>query len=80
MNLINRLTSDTPTLFKKIRNIAIISAGVAGTILGFPFVVPGTILATVLTSIVTAGGSVAAISQAIKKGDCQIKEEEQTTK
>lgn len=66
-SLKQRLTDETPTFFKHVRNIGIILAAAGGAILAAPVTLGASIPASILAvgTYLTLGGSVAAaVSQA----------------
>ncbi len=66
MNLWTRLTSESPKFFKRVINIALSAAAVAGTVLGLvqagTIALPATIV-TVLGYVVTSGIIAAAVAK-----------------
>jgi uncharacterized membrane protein HdeD (DUF308 family) len=66
MRIINRVTSPTPNFFKKVRNIGIAVAAIAGAILTAPVALPA-ILVKVAGYLAVAGGIAGAISQTTTK-------------
>lgn len=67
-SIINRLTSPTPTFFRKLRNIGIALAAAGGAILAAPVAMPA-IIVTIGGYLVAAGGVITAVSQATTEND-----------
>lgn len=66
-NLIQRLISDTPTFFKRLRNLGITVGAIGGALLAIPasmIVLPAALL-TLAAHAVTVGVVTAAVSQAV---------------
>ncbi len=66
-DLIKRLTSDTPTFFKRLRNLGITIGAIGGALLAIPtsVVVLPAVLLTLAAHAVTLGVVTAAVSQAV---------------
>jgi hypothetical protein len=75
MKLKDRLTSETPNFFKKVRTIGIILAAAGAAIIGLPATLPAIVLPAVLVNVagylVAAGTVATAVSQTVVKGDEQ---------
>ena len=68
MTLINRVTSPTPSFFKKIRNGGLLAATLGASILAAPLALPPLLLK--IAGYLTVAGSVAtAVSQATTASD-----------
>lgn len=69
--LFQRITGDTPSFFKKLRNIGITIGAIGGAIMALPasMVVLPTVLLTMAAHAVTIGVVTAAISQAVTPKD-----------
>ena len=57
--ILKRARAETPSFFKKLRNIAATSAAIAGSLLAAPIVLPAAI--TTAAGYIVAAGSVAGI-------------------
>lgn len=64
MNIFNRLTADTPSFFKKLRNIGLALTAASAVILAAPVALPAAII-TAAGYAATAGAVCAAVSQAV---------------
>ncbi len=62
MNVLNRLTSPTPSFFQKLRNIGLILAAVSAAIVAAPVALP-TIVVTIAGYLAVAGTVLSAVSQ-----------------
>ena len=62
MNMIERIQTETPPFFKKIRNIGVILATVSATLLAAPIALPAVVL-QVAGYLAVAGTVASAISQ-----------------
>ena len=74
MKLKDRLTSETPSFFKKVRKIGIILAATGAAIIGLPATLPVAMPVVLLNAagyLVAAGTVAAAVSQSVVKGDEQ---------
>ena len=64
MTIKERVTSPTPTFFKKVRNIGLILAAISATIITAPVALPAAVLN--VAGYLAVGGAVAsAVSQAV---------------
>lgn len=68
MNIFDRIFSDTPKFFKRIRNIGLVLTAVSGVILTAPVSLPAIII-TGAGYMATAGLAAAAISQTVFKDE-----------
>ena len=62
MNIIKRVQAPTPKFFKVVRNISLVLAGLSGSILAAPVVLPAVIM-QVAGYVAVAGSVASAISQ-----------------
>jgi hypothetical protein len=68
MNIVQRVKSPTPKFFKKVRNIGIILATVASTIVAAPVALPA-VLIKIAGYLAIAGGVAGAVSQTTVEGE-----------
>ena len=68
MNIVQRVKSPTPKFFKKVRNIGIILATVATTIVTAPVALPAVLL-KIAGYLAIAGGVAGAVSQTTVEGE-----------
>lgn len=66
MNIIQRISSSTPTFFQKLRNIGLVLAAISAAILTAPVSLPA-IVVTVAGYAAVAGGTISAVSQVTTK-------------
>ena len=66
--LIDRVQSPTPTFFKKLRNIGLAVAAIAGTIIAAPVALPSVVV-KVAGYLVVAGGVLGGTCQTAKEGE-----------
>jgi hypothetical protein len=62
MNIIERITSPTPSFFRKLRNIGLVLAGVGTTIVTAPVVLPPVLMVYAGYALL-AGSVIGAVSQ-----------------
>ena len=67
-NIIQRVQSPTPKFFKKLRNIGLILAAIAGTIATAPVALPAVII-KIAGYIAVASGVASAVSQTAVEGE-----------
>ena len=67
-NIIQRVQSPTPKFFKKLRNIGLSLAAIAGTIIAAPVALPA-IVVKVAGYLVVAGGVLGGASQTAVEGE-----------
>ena len=67
-NIIQRVQSPTPKFFKKLRNIGLTVAAIAGTIVTVPVALPA-IVVKVAGYLVVAGGVLGVASQTAVEGE-----------
>ena len=67
-NIIQRVQSPTPKFFKKLRNIGLILAAIAGTIATAPIALPAVII-KIAGYIAVASGVASAVSQTAVEGE-----------
>ena len=67
-NIIQRVQSPTPKFFKKLRNIGLTVAAIAGTIVTVPVALPA-VLVKVAGYLVVAGGVLGGTSQTAVEGE-----------
>lgn len=67
-DLIDRVQSPTPKFFKKLRNIGLALAAIAGTIIAAPIALPA-VLVKVAGYLVVAGGVLSGASQTAVEGE-----------
>jgi hypothetical protein len=67
-NIIQRVQSPTPKFFKKLRNIGLAVAAIAGTIVTVPVALPA-VLVKVAGYLVVAGGVLGGASQTTVEGE-----------
>lgn len=65
--IIERLTSPTPTFFKKLRNIGLALTAISAVVVGSPVALP-VIVVKVAGYLAVAGGIVGAVSQTAVQG------------
>ena len=68
MNIVQRVKSPTPKFFKKVRNIGIILATIATTIVTAPVALPAVLL-KIAGYLAIAGGVAGAVSQTTVEGE-----------
>jgi hypothetical protein len=68
MNLLERVTSPTPTFFQKLRNIGLALAAISAAIIATPIALP-TIVSTVAGYLAVGGTVLGAVSQITIPGD-----------
>ena len=66
--LINRLTSPTPTFFQKIRNVGLVLAAVATTIAAAPVALPALVV-KIAGYLAVASGIASVVSQTAVEGE-----------
>lgn len=66
--IINRVNAPTPKFFKKLRNIGLALAAVAGTIIAAPVALPAVIV-KVAGYLAVASGVLSAVSQTAVEGE-----------
>lgn len=66
--IINRVNAPTPKFFKKLRNIGLALAAVAGTIVAAPVSLP-TVIVKVAGYLAVASGVLSAVSQTAVEGE-----------
>jgi len=66
--IINRVNAPTPKFFKKLRNIGLALAAVAGTIIAAPVALPAVIV-KVAGYLAVASGVISAVSQTAVEGE-----------
>ena len=67
MNIVQRVKSPTPKFFKKVRNIGLVLATVASTIVAAPIALPAVLL-KIAGYLAVAGGIAGAVSQTAVEG------------
>ena len=67
MRIKDRITSDTPSFFKKVRTVGIILAAAGGAILASPVALPAALVAAA-GYIIAAGTVATAVSSAVVDG------------
>ena len=67
-NIIQRVQSPTPKFFKKLRNIGLILAAIAGTIATAPIALPAVII-KIAGYLAVASGVASAVSQTAVEGE-----------
>ncbi len=67
-NIFQRVNSPTPKFFKKLRNIGLILAAIAGTIATAPIALPAVII-KIAGYIAVASGVASAVSQTAVEGE-----------
>ncbi len=67
-HIFQRAAAPTPNFFKKLRNIGLAIAGIAGTIIAAPVALPA-ILVKVAGYLVVAGGVLSGASQTAVEGE-----------
>lgn len=67
-NIVQRVQSPTPRFFKKLRNIGLAIAGIAGTIIAAPIALPAVVV-KVAGYLVVAGGVLSGTSQTTVEGE-----------
>ena len=68
MNIVQRVKSPTPKFFKKVRNVGIVLATLATTIVAAPVALPA-ILVKIAGYLAVAGGVASAVSQTSVGGE-----------
>ena len=68
MNIIDRLTSPTPSFFTKVRNIGLVLAAIGTAIAGAPVALPALVM-KIAGYVIVAGSVMTAVSQAAVKTD-----------
>ena len=66
--IFKRVQSTTPKFFKKLRNIGLTMAAVAGTIIAAPVALP-TVIVKVAGYLIVASGVLSAVSQTAVEGE-----------
>ncbi len=66
--IINRVNAPTPKFFKRLRNIGLALAAVAGTIIAAPVALPAVIV-KVAGYLAVASGVISAVSQTAVEGE-----------
>ncbi len=66
--IMNRVNAPTPKFFKKLRNIGLALAAVAGTIIAAPVALPAVIV-KVAGYLAVASGVISAVSQTAVEGE-----------
>lgn len=66
--IINRVNAPTPKFFKRLRNIGLALAAVAGTIIAAPVALPAVIV-KVAGYLTVASGVISAVSQTAVEGE-----------
>jgi hypothetical protein len=66
--ILNRVGSPTPKFFKKLRNIGLTVAAIAGTIIAAPVALPA-IVVKIAGYLVVAGGVLGGTSQTATEGE-----------
>ncbi|MGG7035692.1 MAG: hypothetical protein ACI7YS_10955 [Flavobacterium sp.] len=61
-NIVNRATSPTPKFFKTLRTIGLVLAGIGGSVIATPAVLPAAII-SIAGYLAVAGGVLSAVSQ-----------------
>jgi hypothetical protein len=67
-NIVQRVQSPTPKFFKKLRNIGLAVAAIAGTIIAAPLALPAVVV-KVAGYLVVAGGVLSGASQTAVEGE-----------
>jgi len=67
-NIVQRVNAPTPKFFKKLRNIGLALAGIAGTIIAAPVALPAVII-KIAGYLVVAGGVLSGASQTAVEGE-----------
>lgn len=67
-NVIQRVKSPTPKFFKKLRNIGLTVAAIAGTLIAAPVALPAVVV-KVAGYLVVAGGVLSGASQTAVEGE-----------
>ena len=68
MNLLERVSSPTPTFFQKLRNIGLALAAISAAIIAAPVTLP-TIVVTIAGYLAVAGTVLSGVSQITIPGD-----------
>jgi len=68
MNLLERVSSPTPTFFQKLRNIGLALAAISAAIIAAPVALP-TIVTTIAGYLAVAGTALSGVSQITIPGD-----------
>ncbi len=68
MKLIDRYKKNTPTFFRKLRNIGIALAATGGAIIAAPIALPALVI-TIATYLTVVGTVATAVSQAVVSDD-----------
>lgn len=66
--ILNRVSSPTPSFFKKLRNIGLTVAAIAGAIIAAPVALPAVIV-KIAGYLVVAGGVLGSASQTAKESE-----------
>ncbi|GGD35395.1 hypothetical protein [Flavobacterium orientale] len=75
MNLVDRAKAPTPKFFKVLRSLGLVIAGVGGTLVAAPIVLPAVVV-TVGGYMAVAGSVLSAVSQ-ITTADCTTEPEDE---
>ena len=67
-HVVERMQSPTPKFFKKLRNIGLALAGIAGTVVAAPIALPA-IVVKIAGYLVVAGGVLSGVSQTAVEGE-----------
>jgi hypothetical protein len=67
-NIVQRVQSPTPKFFKKLRNIGLAIAGIAGTLIAAPVALPAVVI-KIAGYLVVAGGVLGGASQTAVEGE-----------
>ena len=67
-NIVQRVNAPTPKFFKKLRNIGLALAAIAGTVIAAPIALPAIII-KVAGYLVVAGGVLSGASQTAVEGE-----------
>jgi len=68
MNLVDRYKKNTPSFFRKLRNIGIAMAATGGAIIAAPIAFPALVI-TIATYLTVVGTVATAVSQAVVSDD-----------
>lgn len=71
MSILKRAAAPTPKFFKVLRNIGLVLAGIGGSILASPVVLPAVVV-SVGGYVAVAGGIISAVSQLTTLGDFNL--------
>ena len=66
--VLNRISQPTPSFFKRLRNVGIVLASVAGAVLAAPIALPMAVI-NVAGYLTVAGGVLTAVSQMTVEGE-----------